>query len=299
MRMWNLVKIFCISGELFFIDFVTFVNFIFSKQMKLLKHYPPAGNSPDYRWAVTPSTFQGNKTKPEKYGNDIQRRKGSHQGWGDIKCLVFDSPKKTSNWMVISGSGDGNMADNIEIAGQFLPPDGMLLCMITAVMVQAVSLRLMWYLHLSTVLNDLNAMLDYLRKSRAIMKFDLYGQNIGAGISLGVGANRPETRKLLLMVHGQDLKSWRKIQREKIKGSDYSIYFDKNYEPMYVCDRTRTSLKGDAHRFSSGWNVESERYEVTSNVCLRPCGERQSIECWKFQHRQERVFWKRNKFLNQ
>ncbi|MBK7852549.1 MAG: alpha/beta hydrolase [Bacteroidetes bacterium] len=46
-------------------------------------------------------------------------------------------------------------------------------------------------------LNDLNAMLDYLRKSRAITKFDLYGQNIGAGISLGVGANRTETRKII------------------------------------------------------------------------------------------------------
>ncbi|MBK7852548.1 MAG: hypothetical protein IPJ66_15825 [Bacteroidetes bacterium] len=36
-----------------------------------------------------------------------------------LNAWVFDSPKKTSNWMIISGSGDGNMADNIEIAGQF------------------------------------------------------------------------------------------------------------------------------------------------------------------------------------
>ena len=84
----------------------------------------------------------------------------------------------------------------------------MLLCMITAVMVPSSEFAIDadTYIY-PQFLNDLNAMLDYLRKSRAIMKFDLYGQNIGAGISLGVGANRPETRKLLLMVHGQDLKS--------------------------------------------------------------------------------------------
>ena len=60
------------------------------------------------------------KTKPEKYGMTYKEEKVPTKDGATLNAWFFDSPKKTSNWMIISGSGDGNMADNIEIAGQFL-----------------------------------------------------------------------------------------------------------------------------------------------------------------------------------
>ena len=247
MRIPDLVKIFCVSGELFFIDFVTFVNYLFSKQMKLLKQsllLVTALLCGVSVYALNPSKEY--KTKPEKYGMTYKEEKVPTKDGATLNAWFFDSPKKTSNWMIISGSGDGNMADNIEIAGQFLSA-GWNVAMYDYRGYGASSEFAIdpdTYIY-PQFLNDLNAMLDYLRKSRAITKFDLYGQNIGAGISLGVGANRTETRKIIADGPWTGLEIMKKKMKEK-KGKDVIIPFgfDKNYEPMYACDRTRVTLKG-------------------------------------------------------
>ena len=186
------------------------------------------------------------KTKPEKYGMTYKEEKVPTKDGATLNAWFFDSPKKTSNWMIISGSGDGNMADNIEIAGQFLSA-GWNVALYDYRGYGASSEFAIdpdTYIY-PQFLNDLNAMLDYLRKSRAITKFDLYGQNIGAGISLGVGGNRPETRKIIADGPWTGLEIMKKKIKEK-HGKDVIIPFgfDKNYEPMYACDRTRVTLKG-------------------------------------------------------
>ena len=86
---------------------------------------------------------------------------------------------------------------------------------------------------------------DYLRKSRAITKFDLYGINIGAGLSLGVGCNRPETRKIIadgIIYRVEQMK--KKYKTLKSKDVIIPFGYDKTFEPMYACDRMRPSLKG-------------------------------------------------------
>lgn len=186
------------------------------------------------------------KTKPEKYGMTYKEEKVQTKDGATLNAWFFESPKKTTSWMVISGSGDGNMADNIEIASQFLSA-GWNVAMYDYRGYGSSSefpIDPDTYIY-PQFLNDLNAMLDYLRKSRAIMKFDLYGQNIGAGISLGVGSNRPETRKMIADGPWTGLELMKKKYKEK-KGKDLIIPFgyDKNYEPMYACDKTRTNIKG-------------------------------------------------------
>src|SRR4029078_12510648 len=92
---------------------------------------------------------------------------------------------------------------------------------------------------------DLNAALDYLRKSRAITRFDLYGQNIGAGLSIGVGAAMVEARKIIADGPWTSLEQMKKKMKEK-KGKDVIIPFgyDKNMEPIYACDKARPTVKG-------------------------------------------------------
>src|SRR5207244_4126849 len=91
---------------------------------------------------------------------------------------------------------------------------------------------------------DMNAVLDYLRKSRAITKFDLFGRNIGAGLSLGVGANRPETRKIIADGPWISLEIMKKKMKDK-RSKEVIIPFgyDKNLEPGYACDK-KTLLRG-------------------------------------------------------
>src|SRR5260221_464854 len=60
------------------------------------------------------------KTKPSKYGMNYKEEKITTKDGATLNSWFFESAKHTTNWIVISGSGDGNMADNIELASQFL-----------------------------------------------------------------------------------------------------------------------------------------------------------------------------------
>lgn len=186
------------------------------------------------------------KVKPEKYGMTYKEEKIVTKDGATLNAWFFETTKKTTNWMVISGSGDGNMADNIEIAGQFLSA-GWNVCMYDyrgygASSEFAIDPDTYIYPQFA---NDLNAVLDYLRKSRAITKFDLYGVNIGAGLSLGLGMNRTETRKIIADGPWPSLEVMKKKIKE-IKGKDVIIPFgyDKNMEPMYACDKSRPNIRG-------------------------------------------------------
>ena len=186
------------------------------------------------------------KMKPEKYGMVYKEEKIATKDGATLNGWFFESTKKTTNWMVISGSGDGNMADNIEIAGQFLSA-GWNVCMYDyrgygSSSEFTVDPDIYIYPQFTS---DLNAVLDYLRKSRAITKFDLFGQNIGAGLTLGIGLNRPETRKIIADGPWTSLESMKKKFKDH-KSKDVIIPFgyDKNMEPVYACDKARPNVRG-------------------------------------------------------
>jgi len=185
------------------------------------------------------------KVKPEKFGMQYREEKITTKDGASLNAWFFESAKKTTNWIVISGSGDGNMADNLELASQFLST-GWNVCMYDyrgygSSSEFAIDADMYIYPQFIT---DLNSTLDYLRKSRAITKFDLFGLDIGAGLSLGVGANRTETRKIIADGPWTSLQQMKKkIKDKKNKDVNLPFGFDKNHEPLYACDRART-LRG-------------------------------------------------------
>jgi len=186
------------------------------------------------------------KVKPDKYGMVYKEEKVPTKDGANLNAWFFELDKKTTNWIVISGSGDGNMADNIEIAGQFMSI-GWNVAMYDYRGYGSSSdfnIDADTYIY-PQFITDFNAVLDYLRKTRAVTKFDLYGQNIGAGLSIGVGANRTETRKIIADGPWTGLEQMKKKFKEK-KSKDVIIPFgfDKTYEPVYAFDKARTHLKG-------------------------------------------------------
>lgn len=184
--------------------------------------------------------------RPDKYGMEYKEEKVTLKDGAVINAWFFETSKKTTNWIVISGSGDGNMADNIEICSQFLSAGWNVAMYDYRGFGESSDFNIdaETYIYPQFV-DDLNGILDYLRKSRAVTKFDLYGLNIGAGLSLGVGANRTETRKMIADGPWIGLE----LMKKKIKDvmqKDVIIPFgyDKNKEPLYGCDKSRTYLKG-------------------------------------------------------
>ncbi len=186
------------------------------------------------------------KVRPDKYGMVYKEEKVPTKDGASLNAWFFELDKKTTNWIVVSGSGDGNMADNIELAGQFLSI-GWNVCLYDYRGYGASSdftIDPDLYIY-PQFITDFTSVLDYLRKTRAVTKFDLYGQNIGAGLSIGVGANRPETRKIIADGPWTGLEQMKKKMKD-IKSKEVIIPFgfDKTYEPFYAFDKARPQIKG-------------------------------------------------------
>ncbi len=197
-----------------------------------------------FSFALNPSKEYS--VKPDKYGMSYKEEKVSLKDGAMLNAWFFETSKKTTNWIVISGSGDGNMADNIELASQFLSAGWNVAMYDYRGFGSSSEFEIDPDIYIyPQFLNDLNGVLDYLRKTRAVTKFDLYGQHIGAGLSLGVGANRTETRKIIADGPWIGLEQMKKKYKEK-HNKDVVIPFgyDKNFEPLYGCDKARPNLKG-------------------------------------------------------
>src|SRR5205085_6215734 len=113
-----------------------------------------------YSYSLNPSREY--KVKPEKYGMVYKEEKVTTKDAASLNAWFFETAKKTTNWVVISASGDGNMADNIEICGQFLSA-GWNVCMYDYRGYGASSdfpIDPDTYIY-PQFLNDLNAMCDY------------------------------------------------------------------------------------------------------------------------------------------
>ena len=186
------------------------------------------------------------KVTPDKYGMKFKEEKVKTSDDAILNAWFFENNKKTTNWIVISGSGDGNMADNLEIANSFLSAGYNVVTYDYRGYGASSDFKIDADLYIyPQFINDLNGVLDYLRKSRAITKFDLYGQQIGAGLSIGVGANRPETRKIIADGPWTGLENMKKKIKEKLsKDVNMPFGYDKTFEPMYAMDKPKAQIKG-------------------------------------------------------
>jgi uncharacterized protein len=194
-------------------------------------------------YALNPSREY--KVTPDKFGMQYKEEKVKTQDGAVLNAWFFDASKKTPNWVVISGSGDGNMADHLEIVNSFLSAGYNVAIYDYRGYGQSSEFKIDPDIFIyPQFITDLNAVLDHLRKSRAITKFDLFGLNIGAGLSIGVGANRTETKRII--ADGP----WTSLEGMKVKLKDHTgkevimpFGFDKNHEPIYAFDKPKGPMK--------------------------------------------------------
>jgi alpha/beta superfamily hydrolase len=84
--------------------------------------------------------------------------------------------------------------------------------------------------------DDVKAMIDYCRQQN-VSNFDIYGRGIGAGLSLGIGYNRVEIRRIiadtpfLSMEDSEErFSSWDQPMEVPFTG------YEKRFEPIYALD---------------------------------------------------------------
>lgn len=195
--------------------------------------------------AMALSPTRDYKVTPDKFGMVYKEEKVKTADGAVLNAWFFENTKKTINWVVISGSGDGNMADHLEIVNSFLSAGYNVATYdyrgYGASSEFAIDPDLFIYPQFIT---DLNAILDHLRKSRAITKFDLFGLNIGAGLSIGVGANRTETKKIIADGPWTSLEGMKaKIKSKTGKEVNMPFGYDKTQEPLYAFEKPKGPMK--------------------------------------------------------
>lgn len=185
------------------------------------------------------------KVTPDKFGMQYKEEAVKTPDGASLNAWFFMAAQKTTNWVVMSGSGDGNMADQLEIVNSFLSAGYNVATYDYRGYGKSSDFKIDPDLFIyPQFIVDLNAVLDYLRKSRAITKFDLYGLNIGAGLSIGVGANRPETKRIIADGPWTSLEAMKTKYKAKLsKDINLPFGYDKTHEPVYAFDKPKGTGK--------------------------------------------------------
>lgn len=185
------------------------------------------------------------KVTPDKFGMQYKQEEVKTSDGAILNAWFFENTKKSINWVVISGSGEGNMADHLEIVNSFLSAGYNVATYDYRGFGASSEFKIDPDLFIyPQFITDLNAILDHLRKSRAITKFDLFGLNIGAGLSIGVGANRPETKKIIADGPWTSLEGMKaKIKSKTGKEINMPFGYDKTHEPLYAFEKPKGPMK--------------------------------------------------------
>ena len=143
-----------------------------------------------YGYSLNPSKTYA--AKPGDFGLDYDEVSITTSDNLVLKGWLYKPQNPTLKMIILSGSGDGNMADLIEIASNFVTLGFNVLTYDYRGYGEsadfAINNNFFIYAQFE---KDLNAAIDYVRKYHSKMKIvDLWGKQVGAGLSLSVACNR-------------------------------------------------------------------------------------------------------------
>lgn len=196
-------------------------------------------------FALNPSRTY--KQLPDKFNMKYEAHKVTTVDGATLNAWYFPANTKTTRLVLISHNGEGNMADYLRRVDQF-----------TSIGYNVVTYdyrgygessefeidkNMYLYPHFQ---DDLKAMIDFCRK-QYVQSFDMYGWGIGAGLSLGIGYNRKEIKKIIAdtpFLSMEDLENrfeaWDEPMEVPFAG------YDKKYEPIYSMDNAASIIKGNS-----------------------------------------------------
>lgn len=195
--------------------------------------------NPSREYAVTPAD----------YGIDYEEVSITTSDNLTLKGWYFTPKEISYKMIIISDDGVGNMADLIEIATNFVSLGWNVLTYDYRGFGESDEFEINnnFYIY-SQFEKDLNAAIDYSRKSHSKNRtLALYGQGIGASLSLAIGAIRSgEISKIIADSPYSTLDDVQKAIKET-EGKDVllPLGFDKNMlEPVYALEAKGGSLNG-------------------------------------------------------
>jgi uncharacterized protein len=186
--------------------------------------------------------------KPSDYGLTYEEVSIETEDNLTLKGWLYRPAQTTYNMIILSDDGEGNMADLIEIASNFVTLGFNVLTYDYRGYGESADFTINnnFYIY-AQFQKDLDAAVTYVRKYHSKMKvLDLYGIGIGAGLSIAVGANRTEVLQVIAdspYSKLEDMKARIKAKRniEVLLPLGYNKYL---VEPFYALETKGTSLYG-------------------------------------------------------
>ena len=154
---------------------------------------------------------------------------------------------KSKKLIIISDDGAGNMSDNIELVSKFLSLEYQVTTYDYRGYGQSddydVDSKQFVY---PDFVKDLMGVIDYTRKFHNVQNFDLFGIGIGAGLSLAIGANRTEIRRIIADAPYISFQTRQKqLKDKKDIAVEMPTVYNKYYmEPIYALAEKGSHLYG-------------------------------------------------------
>lgn len=159
---------------------------------------------------------------------------------------IFNPAGESKKYIIISDDGNGNMSDNIEIVAQFLSLGYHVVTYDYRGFGQSDSFPINknFFIY-PQFTKDVIGVIEYMRKYYTT-SMDMYGIGIGAGLSLAVGANRIEIKRVIADGTYSSFEEQKARLKEK-KNTDVMmpLVYDKMFmEPKYALAEKGTQFYG-------------------------------------------------------
>ncbi len=154
-----------------------------------------------------------------------------------LNSWIFTPATPSKKFVVISDDGNGNMADNLEIVGQFLTLGYNVITYDYRGFGKSDSFHINQNFFIySQFAKDLQGVLDYLRKTYSPGYCDLFGIGMGGGLSIGLACNSTQVRRVIADGTYTTLEQAKKeLKDRRNKEVMLPLAYDKNLiEPQYA-----------------------------------------------------------------
>lgn len=187
------------------------------------------------------------KVTPKEFGMDFDEVTLKTDDNLTLFGWYFNSPSKSGRAIILSHDGDGNMADLIELASNFVTLGYNVLTYDYRGYGKSddFEINTNFYIY-AQFEKDLNAAMDYVRlKKSGITSLSLYGEGMGAGLSLAVTSNNKRISKVIADSPYSNFEAMKKRIKE-VHGIDmfFPLAFNKlTLEPVYALAQTNAQVK--------------------------------------------------------
>jgi len=188
------------------------------------------------------------KVLPDEFGLTYEKLNIPTKDNMQLAAWLFKAATDSKKIIILSYDGNGNMSKMIEMASQFLTLGYNVITYDYRGYGGSSDFKINnnFYMY-AQFEKDLNAVIDYTRKYYSkFRQIDLYGQGMGAGLSIAIGCNRSEVNKIIADSPYNTLESLQNRLKE-FKNQDVIIplAFDKYLlEPEYAVAERGKNVAG-------------------------------------------------------